>query len=273
MIGVVTRRHASVKRYRDLARASAAGDLDREVLLDGLHLLIEAHASGIPVETAAFEHATLDDPTARRLAEDLKSAGTEVLIVSRGVLEAMSPVKTPSGAIGIARRRLTPLAEALRGPAPLALVACDVQDPGNVGALMRTAEAAGATAFVACGASADPLGWKALRGSMGSALRLPVARAGVDDTLRECRGAGLRTTALAAGAGEPLFSADFRGPTALLLGSEGGGLPPETLARVDRLVSIPMKAPVESLNVAVAAALALYEAFRQRRASSSSSRP
>ena len=100
-----------------------------------------------------------------------------MLIVSRNVLEAMSPVRTPSG---VGRYRETFARDPSRPPSPrlpLVVLAHDVQDPGNVGGIMRTSEAAGATAFVASTGTADPLGWKALRGSMGSALRLPIARA------------------------------------------------------------------------------------------------
>src|SRR5205085_8800483 len=123
---------------------------------------------------------------------------------------------------------------------------------------------AGATGFVACGATADPLGWKALRGSMGSAQRVPIARADIHETLRECQGAGIQVAALVPRDGEPLFSADLRAPTAVLIGSEGAGLSPEIARQATRRLSIPMQRPIESLNVAVAAALVLYEAYRQR---------
>ena len=264
MTGALTRQHSSVRRFRELARTPAGNGLDREVLLDGIHLLGEAHASGILIETAAFEHAALNQPSVRSLAEQLAAAGSEVLIVSRNVLEAMSPVKTPSGAVGIGRRALVPLAAALSAELPLVVLAHDVQDPGNVGALARTAEAAGATALVASGATADPMGWKALRGSMGSALRLPIAKADAYEAIRACRQAGIQTLALAPRGGDPFFTSDLRKPTALLLGSEGAGLPADLAAHADRQVSIPMRKPVESLNVAVAAALVLYEAYRQR---------
>jgi TrmH family RNA methyltransferase len=271
MTGAVTRQHSSVKRYRALAASSGGHSLDRELLLDGVHLLAEAHASGLHIDTAAFERAALDHPEARGLAERLAGAGTEVLIVSRNVLEAMSPVKTPSGAVGIARHSLVSLRDALvplgdapgRSPA-LVILAHDVQDPGNVGALLRTAEAAGATAFVACGGTADPFGWKALRGSMGSALRVRIARADIHTALRACAEAAIQVAALVPRGGEPFFAAELHAPMALLLGSEGAGLPPEIAGRCDRRLSIPMRGPMESLNVAVAAALVLYEAFRQR---------
>jgi RNA methyltransferase, TrmH family len=257
--------HSSVKRYRELARHSLKNGHERELLLDGPHLLVEARKSGLTIESAAFEHDALADPAVRTLAEQLVADGADVFIVSRKTLETMSPVRSPAGAVGIARRTLPSLAEALTAANPLVVVAHDVQDPGNVGGIMRTAEAAGATAFVTTAATADPLGWKALRGSMGSALRLPIARGEVADVIAALRAAGIRTSALVPRSGEPLFAADFRQPSALLLGSEGAGLPEDVLGQVDRRLTIPMHGPVESLNVGVAAALVLYEAYRQRR--------
>jgi TrmH family RNA methyltransferase len=259
--------HSSVKRYRELARNSPTNGLERELLLDGPHLLFEAHNSGLSIESAAFEQDALNDPAIRTLAEDLRTAGADVLIVSRKTLESMSPVRSPAGAVGIARRTLPPLAEALAPCNALIVVAHDVQDPGNVGGIMRTAEAAGATAFVATAATADPLGWKALRGSMGSALRLPIARGEIDDVLRALRAAGIETSALVPRDGRPLFDADFRNPSALILGSEGAGVPEHVLRQIDQRITIPMHQPVESLNVGVAAALVLYEVYRQRNGS------
>jgi RNA methyltransferase, TrmH family len=258
--------HSSVKRYRELARHSPKNGLERELLLDGPHLLFEARKSGLPIESAAFEQDAFADPSVRLLAEQLVADGADVFIVSRKTLETMSPVRTPAGAVGIARRTLPSLAGALASPNPLVIVAHDVQDPGNVGGIMRTAEAAGATGFVTTAATADPLGWKALRGSMGSALRLPIARGEMAEVLRALRAAGIQTSALVPRAGQPLFEADFRTPSALILGSEGPGMPEDVLRQVDRRITIPMQQPVESLNVGVAAALVLYEAFRQRTA-------
>ena len=258
--------HSSVKRYRELARNPTNNGLQRELLLDGPHLLFEARKSGVIIESAAFDEDALGDAAVRRLAQHLAEEGADVFIVSRKTLEAMSPVKTPAGAVGIARRSLSSLEEALNTANPLVVVAHDVQDPGNVGGIMRTAEAAGATAFIATQSTADPLGWKALRGSMGSALRLPIARDDIKTTLEAFHKAGIVPTALVPRGGEPLFATDLKAPTALILGGEGPGLPPEIVRRIDRRVSIPMLGPVESLNVGVAAALVLYEAFRQRSA-------
>jgi TrmH family RNA methyltransferase len=256
--------HSSVKRYRELARRPAEHGHDRELLLDGVHLLSEARASGLHVESAAFDHEVLDDPAVRRLAEYLTSEGGEVFIVSRKALASMSPVRTPSGVVGIVRRPVDPLESVIGGAHPLVVVAYDVQDPGNVGGIVRTAEAAGATAFITTAGIADPFGWKALRGSMGSALRLPIARAEIHQALRALRNARIATTALVPRGGQPFFEAELRKPIALLLGSEGIGLPAEVVKQMDQLISIPMKAPVESLNVGIAGALVLYEAYRQR---------
>ena len=259
--------HSSVKRYRELARNPPKNGLERELLLDGPHLLFEAQKSGLSIESAAFEQDAFNDPSVKTLAQELVADGADVFIVSRKTLESMSPVRSPAGVVGIARRALHTLNDVLVPPKPLVpliVVAHDIQDPGNVGGVMRTAEAAGATAFIATASTADPLGWKALRGSMGSALRLPIAHTGIADVFRACRSAGIRTSALIPRDGEPLFTADFRAPSALILGGEGPGLPDDVLRQVDRRITIPMQDPVESLNVGVAAALVLYEAFRQR---------
>jgi TrmH family RNA methyltransferase len=143
-------------------------------------------------------------------------------------------------------------------------VACDVQDPGNVGAIVRVAEAAGGTGLIAAGRCADPFGPKALRGSMGSALRLPIAVAGVETAVADVRCHCCRVLAAVPRGGRSIFDIDLTGPVAILIGAEGGGLSRSILASTDECFSIPMRPQVESLNAAVTAALAVYEARRQR---------
>jgi TrmH family RNA methyltransferase len=134
-----------------------------------------------------------------------------------------------------------------------------------MGAIVRVAEAAGADGVVAAGACADPYGWKALRGSMGSALRLPVTLSpGAADAVEDARRHGCRIVAAAPRDGRPLFEASLQRPLAIVIGSEGVGLPEAVLRRADERVTIPMVPPVESLNTAVAAALLLYEVKRRR---------
>jgi TrmH family RNA methyltransferase len=143
----------------------------------------------------------------------------------------------------------------------------DVQDPGNVGAMLRVAEAAGASGAMASGSSANPFGWKALRGSMGSALRLPIVSGlSAADAIAGARSHGCRVVATVPRDGAAIFEADLGGPIAVLIGGEGAGLSPTLVMDADERITIPMQAPVESLNAAVTAALILYEARRQRSA-------
>jgi TrmH family RNA methyltransferase len=139
-----------------------------------------------------------------------------------------------------------------------------VQDPGNLGSAIRAADALGATAVLALEDSADPGGWKALRGAMGSTFHLPVATADTGDVLAWCRAHGVQVAATVAASGRTADAVDLRAPTLVLLGSEGRGLPDDLVTQADVRVTIPMSPRVNSLNVAVTAALILYEARRQR---------
>jgi TrmH family RNA methyltransferase len=151
-----------------------------------------------------------------------------------------------------------------RRPQRLLIVGA-VQDPGNLGAIVRVGEACGASGVIPADGSADPFGWKAIRASMGSIFRLPVAaRQPLEQAASQARTAGLRVIAAVPLGGTPLPECDLRGPIAFMLGGEGAGLADEVVAVADERLTIPMQPPVESLNVAVAAGLILYEAVRQR---------
>ena len=265
---ISSRRNALVDDCRALARG--ADGRHRRILLDGRHLIEAAHAAGVPVMTAAFaaQRLTGADPTLARLAGSLADAGTRVVSVTEPVMVALSPVRTPSGVVAIAERPSVALADALGRPPQLVIALIDIQDPGNVGAAVRTADAGGATAVVAAGSTADPFGWKALRGAMGSTFRIPVVRLdAARDLLAAAREAHLRVVATTSRGGTPLFDVDLSGPTVAFLGNEGAGLEPALARDADETVSIPMQPDVDSLNVAVSAALLVYEAYRQRRTS------
>ncbi len=256
---VSSRQHPLVGRFREAARRPG-----ETMLLDGAHLVAEAIAAGLTVDVTAIDRDALARPEVARLA-DMRGIG-EVIIVTESVLDAMSPTRTPMGVVALARRPRHNPAGAISGDPPLIVVAVDVQDPGNLGALVRAAEAGGATAVVATIGSADAFGWKALRGSMGSAFRLPIVRVrDAFEALAAVRGAsGLRVAATVPIDGVPMSHADLTGPLAILVGAEGAGLPDDVVAAADLRVSIPMAPGVESLNVAVATALLVYEAGRQR---------
>jgi TrmH family RNA methyltransferase len=271
---ITSRQNVLVRTFRALAARRG-----RRLLLEGPHLVDDALAAGVRVEIAAFSTRVLERRAGergaelRRLADRLERARARVVSVSDPVMAAMSPAEAPSGVVAIATHEPPAVEAALNGAPPggpaLVLLVADVQDPGNLGAMIRAAEAAGATGVIACGGSADPYGWKALRGAMGSAIRLPVAgRPATRDAVTAARARGLRIVATNPHGGPSLYEADLRRPTALLVGGEGSGLADEIIALADESISIPMRGSVESLNVAVSAALILYEAFRQRQETS-----
>ena len=258
---ISSRQNPLVKRFRDAAREPGRDGL---VLLDGAHLVEEALSARVPIDVAAFEEPpgtdALQAVRARAAAE-----GTRSVTVSPQVLAAMSPVRHPSGVVALAQLTSTPLDQVSTRAPQLLVILVGVQDPGNVGALIRTAEACGATGVVATAGTASPFGWKALRGAMGSAFRLPIATH-VDPTLLagELRARGIALVTAVPRGGTPLPECRLTAPTAVILGGEGWGVPAELVESADLRVSIPMCAPVESLNVAIAGSLILYEAARQR---------
>jgi len=280
---ITSRQNAVVKRFRDLARdsraAAPAGRADRhgqghagEILLDGPHLVEEALACDIPIDVAAFSDraiANVRSPLAR-LAKDVHRRGGRPVVVSDRVLAAISPVEHPSGVVAIARTRAKDVRAVFAGARvsgrhlPIVLILAGLQDPGNVGAIVRTAAAFGAAGIVAIEGTANPFSWKALRGAMGGTFRLPVAAHGsISDVIASAEQEHVRLAAAVPRGGTLLPQLDLREPLGLILGNEGAGVSQATLAAADETVTIPMRAPVESLNVAIAASLILYEATRQ----------
>ena len=271
MESVTSRQNAVVKTFRALAARRPRGET--RVLLEGEHLVGEALQAGVRMTTVAIASrlVTTSSPSEqgriRDLIAHLQRTGAQVLTVSESVLAAVSPVRTPSGIVAIAEFTAQPLDRVMEGHLPLVTILVGVQDPGNLGAVVRTAEAAGATGLVACVPSADPFGWKALRGAMGSTFRLPVPeRVRLVEAVEAARQKGFTIAAAVPHRGTPLHRFDWRRRVAVMLGAEGAGLDARELDQADELVTIPMKAPVESLNVAVSAGVMLYEAARQRAA-------
>ena len=255
---ITSRQHPIVKEFRELAR----GDRDL-MLLDGWHLLGEAARAQLPVEKIAI--CGPPSSAEQRVVDRLRRNGAQIVDVSGTVLNALSPVNAPTGVVASARRPAVDQTSIVTPPPALVLAATGLQDPGNAGAIIRSAAAAGATGVVLDESSADPWGWKALRASMGSSFHLPVLRARtLTGLIKDWRAAGIRIAATVPRDGTPMHDYDFTPPTALLLGGEGAGLPDGLIAGADARVTIPMRGGIESLNAAVAAALLLYEAQRQR---------
>ena len=257
---ITSRQNSIVAQYRAAARGDAA-DL---LLLDGAHLVNDALTAQIALQHLMVAAESTESPDIEPLLTLAVAQHTTVAAASAKVMEAASPVRSSSPIIALANRKQL-ASDVYSATRPLVLIACDVQDPGNLGAIVRVAEAAGASGLIAAGQCADPHSWKALRGSMGSALRLPIAiRDTAEEAAAEARRHRCRVVATLPRGGTPLSTSDLRAPVAILIGGEGHGLPTALVEAADVRVTIPMQAPVESLNAAVTAALVAYEARRQR---------
>ena len=257
---ITSRQNGIIAQYRAVAR----GSTDDTLLLDGVHMVSEAIDAGLHFRHVMIAADALGHAEIVRILAGLDQRTVDVATAPAPVMDAVSPVRSSSSIVALAMRpsqRRSPL----DGPAALVIVVCDVQDPGNVGAIIRVAEGAGASGVILAGQSADPFGWKALRGSMGSALRLPILSVPtVHDAVLELRRGGAQVIATVPRHGASLFETRLTGPSGVLIGGEGLGLSDAVVADADARVTIPMEAPVESLNAAVTAAVILYEARRQR---------
>jgi TrmH family RNA methyltransferase len=250
---ITSRRHPIVQTCRRVASNREPGD---PILIDGAHLLDEALRAHVRIAHVLARDP--HDPVVRR-AQD---AGAEIYHASSDALAAASPVRTSSGIVSLAEWAPSSLDQTLAaasGADAVVLALVDVQDPGNVGAAIRSADALGASGVVALGQTADPAGWRALRGAMGSTFRLPVARTDLGAFRSAVRIQHVRVVATAAAGGDALDAVALDGPIAFLLGNEGAGLSDDALALADVRVRVPMRAGVDSLNVSVTAALLLYE--------------
>jgi TrmH family RNA methyltransferase len=255
------RHHALVKLCRELARGVRS---DGRVLLDGAHLVVDALTAGATLECVLATRAALDaEPDLARAMTRVH--GLTAYEASDSVIDAASPARTPSGVVAIAKWTPVRIPD-LFDVSPALVVALDgVQDPGNVGGVIRSADALGATGVVAAGPSADPGNWKALRGSMGSIFRLPVARGNLKQAIEEARRRRVAVVAAVPRDGRDPSEIPFERPTMVVLGHEGMGLAPGIAPAADDRVTVPLRAGVESLNVGIAAALIL-DAARRRRA-------
>lgn len=260
-----SRQNPIVRAYRALAREPDAAGV--RLLLDGAHLVREAHALPLRFESvvvAASRFETTGEEAS--LARTLQQAGVDVVCAPDHVFAALSPVRTPSGIAAIVHRHPTTVDAILEQARLFALVLVGVQDPGNMGSLLRVAEAGGVTGVIAAGESANPFSWKSVRGSMGSALRVPIARtASVTAVMERLRQPGVKAIAAVPRDGSEPDAVDWSGRVALLLGGEGPGLSDDLVGSADARVTIPMERPVESLNVATSAAIIIYAARRARR--------
>ena len=249
------------------ARAVRDGKVEGSIFVEGLRLCEEALRSGLEIEAVIYSEQIARKDRAAELIRGLEGAANKSGTVNEKLLASISYTKTPQGIIVLAARpSITETEFKRRQPAkPLLIILHGINNPVNVGAIVRTAEAAGATGVITTGGTADPFSPKSLRGAMGAAFRLPFWT-GVDYTqvIDWCRKQKIQTACADTDGAESYTEIDWQRPTALIMGSESHGLSTDETSSADHVVSIPMKGSTESLNVAVAAGILLYEASRQR---------
>lgn len=190
------------------------------------------------------------------------SAGRRTVKVSQKEFACLTSVETPAGLLAVVRKTERMLADIQPG---LVVFCVEIQDPGNLGTIIRSADAAGAKGVILSRGTVDLYNQKVIRSTQGSLFHLPIVQ--VKDTLEtvgQLKKRGWRVVATEGGGAKPHFKADLTGPVAILVGNEGAGLPEDVLKSADEVVSIPMPGKAESLNAAMAATVILYEAVRQR---------
>jgi TrmH family RNA methyltransferase len=254
---ITSRQNRLVKNMRRLRRCK--GD---EALLEGPHLLHEALDAGVAIETVLMSPRFLSSTAGQRLAQRLEKPPVEI---DEDILAGLCDADAPRGVLAVARIPPASWSDLPRVEGGVYVMAESLQDAGNVGALARVSEAAGVRGLVLTTGSASPRHPRALRASAGSLLRIPAVVTDDSNALsRHLEGLAWRCLALAPRGGVPLYEADANGTLVLVVGGEGGGLSPHSLARADTTISVPMAGRVESLNATIAAAIVLFEIRRRR---------
>jgi TrmH family RNA methyltransferase len=259
----IGRGHAVVRRTRDLIRHRARRDAESLFVAEGLHLAGEALRAGASIDSALVSPRLFRSDEGREIAKGLERGGVPLFEIADSVMGTVTEARSPQPVTLVVRRaRVEP--DDVIGAATLVVIAHALQDPGNLGTILRTAHAAGATGLVVTGDGADLFHPKTVRATMGSIFRLPSTRSSLSEIVPLLRGRGVRLVATAADAGQTYDRCDLRGPVALFFGRESTGLPSDPADPFDHHVRIPMIEGVDSLSVSATAAILIYEATRQR---------
>lgn len=251
--------NAQVKNLVQLMKKSKLRTEQGVYVVEGIKMFQEAPREEIVkvyLSEELYEKGTL--------SESLSGLSFEVL--KKDVFAHAAETKTPQGVLCIMRQKTYTLEELTKGEQPLLLVLENLQDPGNLGTMMRTAEGAGVTGVILSRGCVDIYNPKTIRSTMGSVYRVPFLYTDdLSETMDQLHEKGITTYAAHLKGKDYYDGASYREPTAFLIGNEGNGLSDEISAKAKQYLKIPMEGKLESLNAAVAAAILMYEAFRQRR--------
>jgi len=253
-----------VRRLRQLLRKRSLRATEHAVVVEGAELLSVALAAGAAVEAVYVAPEGADAPAVVEVTDRVLADGGRVFDLAPGVMERVASTVTPQPLLAVVSYTPTPLDRL--ADATLVVVCVDVRDPGNLGTVIRSADAAGADAVVCCDGTVDPTNPKCVRATAGSLFHVPVVEGGgAEDAIGALSRLGLTTVATVVRGGTDYAAFDWTGPVALVLGNEAGGLDGGLVGTLDAGVTIPMAGRAESLNVGVSAAVLCFEALRQRR--------
>lgn len=273
---ITSKQNPLIKRFRRVR----LGDEHHLVFIEGIRLVEDALQAGVHFESVAYSLALEASERGAQLQDELLHVPCRGALVPQQILDAIADTESPQGIVAIVSRPHYELTDVFNDEVPLLIIADELQDPGNLGNIVRTAEAAGASGLITLRHTVDPYNLKALRASMGSAFRLPVATdVKRDEAIASCIERGIKIVASRLPAKNrvvledaaivakesPYTEADLTTPVAIVLGREASGISEDVSAAADMFVHIPMAEGIESLNVAAAATLLLYEAARQRK--------
>lgn len=261
------RHHALMRRLRALRRDASLRRSEGVFVAEGLHLAQEALRCEAEIEAFFVAPRLGSTPGGRDLLAAIEAHEAPRHETEDATLDAAQDARSPQPVACLVRRRSWTDAEIERvlEAGALVIILEGIQDPGNVGTLLRSADAAGCDLGLVSGASADPYHPRAVRASMGSLFRLPVVEEATGAAVERLRRSGYRLVGAAPRGGRDYRNADWSGKLALVMGSEGSGISAELQGRLDQALTIPLRSGVESLSVGAAAAVLLFEFARQRR--------
>jgi TrmH family RNA methyltransferase len=252
-----------VKEIRGLALAKNR-KASRLFIAEGLKLVADAIDAGWGIRTLVHAARVANESLVERLSATARVRGADIVSVSEAVLEKITRRENPQAVLGVFEQRLVRTAEVKPGPTDVYVVLESIRDPGNLGTIIRTVDAVGATGVILVGDTVDPFSVEAVRATMGSVFHVPLARA----THEEFEALRVRWTGTVVGthlaATTDYRGADYRGPVLVVMGGEQAGLTPALAAACGLLVKIPMAGRADSLNLAVATGVMLFEVMRDR---------
>jgi TrmH family RNA methyltransferase len=257
---VTSRQNSLIKMFRAVAQSQGISE-EGYVLLEGPHLVEEAIRSGYSLNAVLFR-----EQNASFISELLPKipVTAQTVVAPDDVFRSAVSTETPQGVVALIEPKAFTLDEFFVGKSPYVVVAAGLQDPGNLGTIMRTAEAFGACGLLMTENTVSPWNQKSVRASAGSVLRLPTLKIKTTKLIAELKSRGVKMLGTSSHHGKTLPHSDLTGKLALVIGNEGKGLPAAITSAMDMMVSIPQSSNVESLNAAVATAVILYEITRQR---------